>query len=74
MTTRIVRATNAMSTVIGADSSGVVVTAVVSLVIVVAACEVTEGPMIVTVCVKPDLGTVATAGPLVGFASEGPQV
>jgi hypothetical protein len=62
-----------MNTVIGADSSGVV-TAVVSLVIVVAACVVSEGATIVTVCVKPDLGIVATAGPLVGFASEGPQV
>lgn len=58
----------------GADSSGVVVTAVVSLVIVVAACVVSEGPMIVIVCVKLDLGTIATVDPLSEFASEGPQV
>ena len=65
-------------TVVSGKMDVEVVTIVVGLaaemVVLVAGPVLVEGPIIVTVCVKSGLGTVATLGPLAGFASEGPQV
>jgi len=46
---------------------------VAGAVALVIACVVTEVPTIVIVCERFDLGTVATPGPLAGYASDGPQ-